>query len=294
MKNTPSTTLPRTVRGKARHWAVSALLAGGLFGAILSSALPARAGVIDPNISQGKKLLYITHIYPNHSIDEIKRLKAAANPRLDRIKEVEDEEADRPKMLEHFASLGFVVTMIDDDIKNDGPKLATGQDLIVIAEFVGGSEVNSKYKNVPIPVVCMENDIFDDMNMTGKKIDVDYGEVMPGPRASFVPARYMFIINPTHPLAAGLPPGILDFFNSKEHMNWGVPCRSAIVIATLPGYPDQSPIFAYEKGAMMDAEFIAPARRVAFPLRTLTGLYPAGVALYDAALRWAVSPPGSN
>ncbi len=72
-------------------------------------------------------------------------------------------------------------------------------------------------------------------------------------------------------------------------MSWGKPGLGAITIATVYGQPDKAAIFAYEKGATMDYETLAPARRVMFFLDndTFTNLSPAGVALFDAAVDWA-------
>jgi hypothetical protein len=74
-------------------------------------------------------------------------------------------------------------------------------------------------------------------------------------------------------------------------MGWGVPARAASVIATLPGEPDKAVVFGYEKGATMDYDFIAPARRVALFLdnETFAQLSPDGLALFDAAVRWSVA-----
>ena len=72
-------------------------------------------------------------------------------------------------------------------------------------------------------------------------------------------------------------------------MNWGRPGPGAIVIATFPGELDKSPLFAYEKGATMDGENLAPARRVMLFLdnTTFPGLNEAGLKLFDAAVLWA-------
>ncbi|MDB6170671.1 MAG: putative lipoprotein transrane [Verrucomicrobia bacterium] len=265
------------------------LLGRILLGAsLLSGALS--AANIDPAVARDKKLLYVIHIYPNNGADEIRRLQGQTPVREDRIKEIKDYMSDHPKMLEHLKSLGFVVTVTDEFSPLE---LATQSDLVLISEQVGASELNQKYKDLAVPCIVMENDIYDDMNLTGKKIDVDYGEIMETDR-KHAPERYIWLVNAPHPLSAGLPAGILNYLDSKEHMNWGVPGPGAIMVATIPGYLNKGTIFAYEKGATMDAEHLAPARRVGFALRTLTGLHKEGVALFDAALLWAVSPPGSN
>jgi hypothetical protein len=63
----------------------------------------------------------------------------------------------------------------------------------------------------------------------------------------------------------------------------------ASIIATLYGQPEKAVIFTYEKGATMDYESLAPARRVMFFLGndTFTNLSGAGIKLFDAAIDWA-------
>lgn len=73
-------------------------------------------------------------------------------------------------------------------------------------------------------------------------------------------------------------------------MSWGKPGLGASIIATLYGQPDKAAIFTYEKGATMDYETLAPARRVMFFLdnATFTNLSDTGLTLFDAAIDWAV------
>ena len=74
-------------------------------------------------------------------------------------------------------------------------------------------------------------------------------------------------------------------------MGWGKPAPGATIIATIPGEPQHAVVFAYEKGATMDYDFSAPARRVGLFLgnRTFDKLSPDGSALFDAAIDWAIS-----
>jgi hypothetical protein len=75
--------------------------------------------------------------------------------------------------------------------------------------------------------------------------------------------------------------------------NWGKPSLGAINIAVIEGYSDRRLVFAYEKGASMAGDFLAPARRVAYfvNMEDFKELQPAGLALLDAAVLWAVTPP---
>lgn len=71
--------------------------------------------------------------------------------------------------------------------------------------------------------------------MTGLKNGTDYG--------TDDNQRFLWLVNATHPLVAGL---------------------AAVLIATLRGEPEKAAIFSYERGATMNGEFLAPARRIGF------------------------------
>ena len=106
----------------------------------------------------------------------------------------------------------------------------------------------------------------------------------------------LWFVNAPHPASAGLPPGKATIYTTAAPMTWGKPGLGASIIATLPGEPDKIAIFTYEKGATMDYESIAPARRLCFPLddRTFPSLNPCGMALFDAGVAWSVGTNSDN
>ena len=91
-------------------------------------------------------------------------------------------------------------------------------------------------------------------------------------------------------LGAGLQNVLAD-----EHckMSWGKPGLGAITIQTLRGEPDEAAIFACDKGATLNGEFLAPGRRVRFfPGQDTFDQLPAeGLALFRAAVLWSVTAP---
>lgn len=193
------------------------------------------------------------------------------------------EYRDRPideKVKAHLDSLGYKVTFADQSA--EVPK-AHAYDLIIISSTVGSQDFEGKYKDVETPILSWENDILDDLRFTGRNKDVDFGEV--------TKEHYIWIVNAPHPLAAGLPAGINSVYRKDQPMGWGKPGLGASIIATIPGQPDKAIIFGYEKGATMDYDFIAPARRVAFFLDNTTFplLKENGLKLFDAAVNWAIS-----
>ncbi len=195
------------------------------------------------------------------------------------LKEAPETAAVDAAVKTHLADLGFSVTEID---QRDPADAANGCDVVVISSGVSGHVVEGKYKHVPVGVVTWEAYVLPHMGLTGKKEDTDFGTRDGKP-------RYLWLVNAPHPLSAGLPAGLLNVYKKWMPMNWGKPGPGAIVIATFPGELDKSPLFAYEKGATMDGENLAPARRVMVFLdnTTFTNLNEAGLKLFDAAVLWA-------
>jgi hypothetical protein len=252
--------------------AVSAVaMVGWLLIATMTLAAP-----LDRSVAQGRKLLYVM----NYREVDLARKEDPPRPDLVAMKQaVLDEDW---KVVAHLKSLGFNVTTCDElaDVK-----LAKGKDLVVISESVNAFEVANKYTFVTIPVIVWENDIFDDMRMTGKRLRVDYGTYTKG-------ATALQLFNAPHPLSAGLAAGVHEILRKPAPINWGRPGLGATIIATLPDQPDKVTIFAYEKGATMEYDYTAPARRVGFFANRdyFASLTPDGQALFDAVFLWAVSP----
>lgn len=178
----------------------------------------------------------------------------------------------------HLDSLGYAVTFADETAP---ASTANGFNLVMISATVSAQHLLGKYADTKVPVLLWENDILDDMRYTGKYKGVDFGEVEK--------EHYLWMVNAPHPLSGGIPAGTAVAYSRDQPMGWGKPGLGASIIATMPGQPEKAVIFGYEKGATMDYDFIAPARRVlfflnnnSFPYLTQTGLQ-----LFDAAVKWA-------
>ncbi|MDN7180956.1 hypothetical protein M0D69_23760 [Caballeronia sp. SEWSISQ10-4 2] len=191
-----------------------------------------------------------------------------------------DREID-DKVREHLEKRGMIVTMVDES----APATATeGEDLVVISSVVSARDMTgTSYKNVNVPLVTWEADLFDSLRLTGAKKGEDFGEVEK--------EHYINVVNAPSPLAGGLAAGKRWVYPRDDEMGWGKPAPGATIIATIPGEPQHAVVFAYEKGATMDYDFIAPARRVGLFLgnRAFDKLSPDGSALFDAAIDWAIS-----
>jgi len=180
----------------------------------------------------------------------------------------------------HLRALGFVVTTADE---SDPSSKADGQDLVVISASVSARLVGGKYRDTRLPVLLSEARVLDDMGMSGKSEGVDFGDERQD--------HSFWFVNAPHPLQGGIPNGLLNVTNGKlKVFTWGKPGLAASVIATIAGVPEKAVIFGYEKGAIMDGEFPAPARRVMFFLDgdTFDDLTDTGRKLFDAAVAWAM------
>ncbi|NEU11299.1 hypothetical protein G3T14_04060 [Methylobacterium sp. BTF04] len=193
-------------------------------------------------------------------------------------------QADRA-IKAHLETRGYSVTL---GSQYDPVAQADGYDLVVLSSNIRSRDLLGAYRTVPVPVLTWESDLLDDMAMTGRKLGRDFGK---DPAEHFV-----WLVNAPHPLAAGLPAGVNTVYGKDAPMNWGKPGLGASIIATVQGEPDHAVIFGYERGATMDYDAIAPARRTMVFLdnETFGNLTPAGAALFDAAIDWTAgqtAPP---
>jgi hypothetical protein len=179
----------------------------------------------------------------------------------------------------HLADLGFAVTFAD---QAEPATAADGKDLVFISSGVSAHRLEGKYRRVSAPLIVCESYSLPHLGMAGGHQDVDFG-------TKEGKIRYLWLVNAPHPLAAGLPAGLVNIVKKGCPINWGRPGPGATVIATFPGELEKSPLFAYEKGATMDGENLAPARRVFLFLDgdMFPNLNEAGLKLFDAAVRWA-------
>jgi hypothetical protein len=176
--------------------------------------------------------------------------------------------------------LGYPVVLRSDT--GSATSDATGKSLVIVSSTVTSSNVNSKFKNVAVPVLTWESALGRFMGMTQSTSGVDYG--------TRTGQTTLLIANPVHPLAGGLT-GTASVVTSSQTFSWGVPNSQAIVVATLSGDASKSVIYGYDVGSAMIG-LSAPARRVGFFLEDVTaGSWSAnGQALFDAAVAWVTAP----
>jgi hypothetical protein len=168
---------------------------------------------------------------------------------------------------------GYFVQTVSDETVTVGS--AAGKALVLTSSTVTASTLGAIFQGVAVPVINWETGVQDDFGFaassgnTGSQTNLN-------------------IINPSHPLAAGLPSGIRTVATAAGDFSWGEPGGNPIIIARLSDGSHPC-LYAYEAGATM-ATGTALARRVHLFLQnnTFASLNAAGLSLFDAAVSWAV------
>ena len=209
----------------------------------------------------------------------------------------------------HLESLGLRV----DRIRDDAPvgNLA-GVGLVVISSTADADRLGDAYARAVVPVFTWNTFDYPHLGLTGARLHTDYDVVDPIQHfAASFSALYGYGANSTSSLsrAAGLKPQLFGtLYLEPATIGWGHPGPGGRVIVDFNGTPDQAGVFTYERDATLADGRIAPARRVGFYLsdanfHLLTAVHgPAardpelrdwyrGLKLFDAAIRWALSPP---
>lgn len=179
----------------------------------------------------------------------------------------------------HLESLGFKVTEVD---QSQPAETLNNYALVLLSSSVSARYLRYTVRDLRVPLMTWEYQMLDQLSMVGRRENVDSGIVEK--------EHNLWFVNAPHPVEGGIPAGKTTIYTTAAPMTWGKPGLGASIIATLPGEPEKAAIFAYEKGATMDYDFLAPARRLFFPLddRTFPNLNPCGLNVFDAAINWTV------
>lgn len=148
-----------------------------------------------------------------------------------------------------------------------------GSDLVVISSSAESGPLQDKLKDIPIPVLCVEDAEFTKMGMAS---------------AGDHEAGISEVVIVGGPLV-GAASGTLAISSKPGELGWGTPSASAIKGATLPGNQARLVVFGYEKGAQMTS-MAAPARRAGFAIREqlAANLNADGIKLFDSILEWVI------
>jgi hypothetical protein len=156
---------------------------------------------------------------------------------------------------------------------------AQGKALIVISESVASTDVNTKFRDTAVPVICLEPALFDDFRLAGTVQNTDYGQA-----ASHTELELMAV---SHPLAVGLT---VPISSTAGAFSWARPAQGAIGIGRIVGSSQQMGIFAFDVGQALTSG-VAPARRVGWVASAglPTTLTKQGWKLFDDAVNWSTS-----
>ena len=219
------------------------------------------------------------------------------------------ETNDDDQVKKHFEDQGYIVTMASED---DPATKAAGQDLVVISSTADPREIADKYADIAVPVFTWNTVDYPDMKLTGPERHVDFETLNPDQDyARSFAMLYGYFPNATDPIVkefGGKTQLFGTLYLEPQVFGWGKPAASADIIVNMEGDTTHAGVFTYEKGASMYSGFVAPARRAAFYLEDstfhfLTEIHGptakdpdmadwwVGLKLFDATVRWAVSPP---
>jgi hypothetical protein len=165
-----------------------------------------------------------------------------------------------------------------------GPTIAStdanGKNLVFISSSAYNSDVRSKFARVEVPVWTTDQELFDDLGLTGGLAE----------KGIALSQTQIKILNSTHSLGARLSgtPTIA----AADTLAWGRPNANAVSAASLASDTSKKTVFGYERGAGM-VSGLASARRVGFFAYGTTPLSmtAAGYAVFDAALAWSTGAP---
>ncbi len=219
------------------------------------------------------------------------------------------EPNDDARVARHLRKLGFVVRTVDAGAPASD---AEGASLIVLSSTADAHELGDKYAQAPVPIFTWNTYDYPNLGLTGSVLHRDYEVIDPIQHyADSFAVLYAYGANITSEISrsVGMKPRLFGtLYLEPQTAGWGRPGPGGTVIADFFGSRTHAAVFTYERDATLADGRAAPARRVAFYLGSddfhlLTAVHgPAaksahlrnwaiGRRLFDAALRWAISPP---
>ncbi len=221
---------------------------------------------------------------------------------------------DRSLELHLRLDLGHHVTMMTDDAAEaEMQAAADAADLVIIPESVNSGSVGTKLTATSTPLINMEAFLQDEFGFvdpdgqsvdpgspeggSGGTIEAPTGQVDVGHFGAIPGETDIVIVDPAHPLAAGLS-GRVRVYTLPAEINWAVTevlAPGVHSVAALPDYPEaQSTYFILPGDALFDGS-PSPNLRVSLftennnDLGTYHRMTDDGHRLFDAALNWALT-----
>ena len=210
--------------------------------------------------------------------------------------------------------LGHRVTMMPDNTAEaEMQAAADAADLIIIPESVISNSVGTKLTATSTPLINMEAFLQDDFQFVdpagvtvdpgspeggaGGTVEEPTGEVRVGHFGAIANETDIVIVDPSHPLAAGLS-GRVTVYSLPAEINWAaneVLAPGVRSVAALPDYPEaQSIYFVLPGDALFDGS-PSPNLRVSLftennnDIGTYHRMTEDGHRLFDAAIDWGLT-----
>jgi hypothetical protein len=262
----------------ARGYSVARAAAGAASPTDVVTAFTTASALTDVNVPNGKALNYfVTALGDAETKGTTTTVSATASGKALFVRAATPSAGDNV-LRDRLIALGFQVTEKADTMVLTTD--ATGNDLVLVTETVTSGNVDGKFAHVTVPVLTTEPSILDDLGMTGLGLGTDFGTT---PNQTQVN-----IVDPTHPLAAGLSGARVVTNTNVGTFLWGVPGPGAALVGTIAANAARATVFGYQAGSVMVGQS-APARRVGLFIdsKAAVSLTADGAALYDAAVRWA-------
>lgn len=191
------------------------------------------------------------------------------------VRNVGEPTAVDAAFIDRLEAAGFFVSEAQDDLVQAAD--ADGQCAVVIAGSVDSADVGTKLRELDIPVLVIEYNLFDDM---GFALDGSYG-------AADGDDLEILITDERHPLAAGNS-GVVKIWDGGGRMSWALPL-GADVAAVNAGFITQSVLFEFPVGAALIDGGTAQGLRIALPFMEGGSGTPTDDALemFEAAIHYA-------
>jgi hypothetical protein len=171
-------------------------------------------------------------------------------------------------LITFIEALGHTVTVFDDGEDEAATELASAAaDLVVISESVGSGNIRNEITEIETPMVVMEPWGWDEMGLT-----------LGGGAGLEVATTDLDIVDPTHPLAAGLTGTVpvltaIESARGVSRFGMGIAGDEASVVAraTLSDGVTYDVLFVYEKGATLPVPPADGSPRFAADIRVCFG-----------------------
>lgn len=193
--------------------------------------------------------------------------------------------------------MGHQVTVVADTAEGDEMlAAANAADLVIIAESVTSPILGTKLVSTPTPILFYEAFLPDEFGLVNPATrGVDPGAPDEGDYGAIEDQTHISIVDPDHPLAAGLA-GSVQVYRFPREMNWGRDIApDAEVVAVLPDYPSAALIYYLRKGAPRYDGTPSPGLRLSFFVEndndtgTFNLMTHYGLRLFDAAVDFALT-----